>query len=90
MALQFHQVIISFSFKMNVVDDCIYHKFNGSKNILLLLYRCLLLANNDIELLHETKRFLAKKFDMKDLGETSFGLGIQIHWYHSRDIIGLS
>ena len=27
---KFHQVIISSGFEMNMVDDCIYHKFNGS------------------------------------------------------------
>ena len=27
---------------------------------------------------------------MKDLGETSFILGIQIHWDRSRNILGLS
>ena len=63
-------------FEMNVVDDCIYHKFSGSKNIFLDLYvDDILLANNDIGLLHETKRFLARKFDMKDLGDASFCIG---------------
>ena len=28
---KFHQVIISFSFEMNLADDCIYHKFSGTK-----------------------------------------------------------
>ena len=55
------------------MDDCVYHKFNGRKHIVLVLYvDDILLAINDIGLLHETKRFLAKKFDMKDLGDASF------------------
>ena len=59
-----HQVIISFSFEMNVVDDCIYHKFSGSKHIFLIFYiDDPLLASSDIGLLHETKRFLARKFE---------------------------
>ena len=41
-------------------------------------------------MLHETKRFLSKKFEMKDLGDASFVLGIQIHRDHSRGILGLS
>lgn len=49
-----------------------------------------MLANNDIVLLHETERFLAKNFEMKDFGDTSFVLEIQIHWDCSRDIFGLS
>ncbi|RDY00559.1 hypothetical protein CR513_16240, partial [Mucuna pruriens] len=34
--------------------------------------------NQKEDLLHETKRFLIKNFEMKDLGEASFVLGIQI------------
>ena len=83
---KFHQVIISSSFEINMVDDCIYHKFSGSKHIYLVLYvDDILLATNDIGMLHETK-----KFEMKDLGDASFVLGIQIHRDHSRGILGLS
>ena len=35
-------------------------------------------------------RFLSKKFEMKDLGDASFVLGIQIHRDRSRGILGLS
>ena len=35
---KFHQVIISFDFEINVVDDCVCHKFNKSKHIFLVLY----------------------------------------------------
>ena len=74
---KFHQVIVSFGFEMNAVDDCVYHKFSGSKHIFLVLYvDDILLASNDIGLLHETKTFLSKKFEMKDLGDASFVLGI--------------
>ena len=45
---KFHQVIVSFSFEMNVVDNCVYHKFNGSKHIFPVLYvDDILLATND-------------------------------------------
>ena len=74
-----------------MVDDCIYHKFSGSKHIYLVLYvDDILLATNDIGMLHETKRFLSKKFEMKDLGDASFVLGIQIHRDRSRGILGVS
>ena len=60
---KFHQVIISPGFEMNMVDDCIYHKFSGSKHIYMVLYvDDVLLATNDIGMLHETKKFLSKKF----------------------------
>ena len=76
---------------MNVVDDYIYHEFSGSKHIFLVLYvDDILLASNDVDLLYETKRFLVRKFEMKDLGKASFVLGIQIDWDRSRGILGLS
>ena len=84
-------MITSFGFKENTVDQCIYLKFNGSKFIILVLYvDDILLASSDVELLHETKQFLSSKFDMKDLGNASFVLGIQIHKDRSRGILGLS
>ena len=76
---------------MNLADDCIYHKFSRSKYIFLVLYvDDILLATNDIRLLHETKRFLSKQFEMKDLGDSSFVLGIQIYQDRSRGILRLS
>ena len=88
---KFHQVIISSGFEMNMVDDCIYHKFSGSKHIYLVLFvDNILIATNDIGMLHETKRFLSNKFEMKDLGVASFVLGIQIHRDRSQGILGLS
>ena len=36
----------------------------------------ILLATNDVGMFHETKRFIAKYFEMKDLGDASFVLGI--------------
>ena len=84
-------MIISFGFETNAVDNCVYHKFSGSKHIFLVLYvDDILLATNDIGMLHETKRFLSKKFEMKDLGDASFVLGILIQRDRSRGILGLS
>ncbi|KAK0607860.1 hypothetical protein LWI29_021656 [Acer saccharum] len=74
---KFHQVIVSFGFEINVVDNCVYHKFSGSKHIFLVLYvDDILLATNDIGMLHETKIFLSKNFETKDLDDASFVLGI--------------
>ncbi|RVX02371.1 Retrovirus-related Pol polyprotein from transposon TNT 1-94 [Vitis vinifera] len=52
----------------------------GSKFCFLVLYvDDILLATNDKGLLREVKQFLSKKFDMKDMGETSYVIGIKIH-----------
>jgi len=88
---KFHQVITSYVFEANIVDDCVYYKFSGSKYEYLILYVSdILLASNDIGLLHETKKFLSNKFEMKDLDDASFVLGIQILRYRSQGILGLS
>ncbi|RVW38039.1 Retrovirus-related Pol polyprotein from transposon TNT 1-94 [Vitis vinifera] len=58
--------------------------------ILVLYVNDILLASSDVGLLHETKRFLSSKFDMKDLGDASFVLGIQIYRDRPRGILGLS
>jgi len=49
-----------------------------------------LLATNDKKILYETKRFLSKKIEMKDLGRASFVLEIQIYRDRSQGILGLS
>jgi hypothetical protein len=78
--LKFDETIRSFGFKENEEDNCIYVKFRSGKFIFLILYvDDILLASSDISLLLETKRFLSSNFDMKDLGEASFVLGIEIH-----------
>ena len=50
----------------------------------------ILLTSSDVNLLLETKKFLSSKFDMKDLGEASFVLGIEIHRDRRNGVLGLS
>jgi hypothetical protein len=50
----------------------------------------ILLASSDVNLLLETKKFLSSNFDMKDLGEASFILGIKIHRDRRNGVLGLS
>ena len=54
-------------------------KVSGSKYIFLVLYvDDVLLVGNDTDLLVEIKQLLFSHFDMKDLQEVSYVLGIQI------------
>jgi len=50
----------------------------------------ILLASNDMVLLLETISFLSKNFEMKDLGDASFVIDIQIQRDRIRGILGLS
>jgi hypothetical protein len=78
--LKFDRTIKAFEFKDNIEDNCVYVKFKNGKYIFLILYvDDILLASSDVTLLQETKGFLSSKFDMKDLGEASFVLGIEIY-----------
>jgi hypothetical protein len=47
----------------------------------------ILLASNDVGLLLETKRFLSSNFDMKNLSEASFVLGIEIHRDRRKEVL---
>ena len=54
-------------------------KVNGSKYIFLVLsIDYIVLATNDTDFLVETKQLSFSLFDMKNLGEASYVLGIQI------------
>ena len=89
--LKLNDIITSFGFKENIVDRCIYLNFSGSKFIILILYvDDILLATNDLGLLHETKKFLSKNLEMKYVGETSYVIGIEIFRDKSQGLLGLS
>ena len=77
--LKFDEVVTANGFKEDIIDQCIYMKVSGSNYIFLVLYvDDILIAANDTNLLVETKQLLFSHFDMKDLGEASYVLGIQI------------
>jgi hypothetical protein len=89
--LKFDRTIRNFGFKENIEDNCVYVKFKNGIYIFLILYvDDILLASSDVHLLLETKKFLSSKFDMKDFGEASFVLGIEIHRDRSKGVLGLS
>ena len=68
-----------------------YLKVSGSKVIFLILYiGDILLATNDLGLLHETKKFLSRNFEVKDMGEVSYVIGIKIFHNRSQGLLGLS
>ena len=57
---------------------------------LVLYVDDILLASNNLGMIRETKQFLSQNFDMKDIGEASYVIGIEIYRDRSRKILGLS
>jgi hypothetical protein len=58
--------------------------------ILILHVDDILLASSNKNLLFETKGFLSSNFNMKDLGDASYVLGIEIHRDRTRAMLSLS
>ena len=50
----------------------------------------ILLATNDRSLMHEVKQFLSKHFDMKDMDDASYVIGLKIFKDRHNGILGLS
>jgi Reverse transcriptase (RNA-dependent DNA polymerase) len=75
----------------NPKEPCVYKKVSRSLVIFLVLYvDDILLIGNDISMLDSVKSSLSRVFSMKDLGEATYILGIQIFRERSKRLIGLS
>jgi hypothetical protein len=89
--LKFDEVIKKFRFIKNQVGNCVYIKIKESMFTILILYvDDILLVSSDKNLLYETKGFLSSNFDMKDLGDASYVLGIEIHRDRTKGVFSLS
>ena len=89
--LKFNETIVTFGFKENTVNRCIHLKVSRSKFIMLVLYiDDILVATNDLCLLHDTKRYLSNNFEIKDMREASYVIGIKIFQNKSQELFGLT
>ncbi|KAJ9538949.1 hypothetical protein OSB04_031682 [Centaurea solstitialis] len=89
--LHFDERIKEFGFAKSEFEPCVYTKFSGSIVTFLVLYvDDILLIGNDVPTLQSAKNWLSKCFQMKDLGEAAYILGIKIYRYRSKRLIGLS
>ena len=63
----------------------------NNKVVFLILYvDDILLIGNDVDILSNVKKWLAEQFQMKDLGEASYVLGIQIIRDRKNKLLALS
>ncbi|KAJ9561208.1 hypothetical protein OSB04_006368 [Centaurea solstitialis] len=89
--LHFDERIKEFGFTKSEFEPCVYTKFSGSIVTFLVLYvDDILLIRNDVPTLQSVKEWLSKCFQMKDLGEAAYILGIKIYRNRSKRLIGLS
>ena len=87
----FDEEIKSFDFIKNKEKLCVYKKVSRSIIIFNVLYvDDILLIGNDIPMLIMVKRWLSKKFSIKNLGEASNILGIKVYRDRPKWMLGLS
>jgi len=72
-------------------DHCVYVKKTAKGIMFLTLYvNDILLAGNNMEMIQTTKQWLSSVFEMKDMGEARYVLGVEITWNRSKKLLGLS
>ena len=89
--IRFDQAIKSYGFEQNVDEPCVYKRIREDKVVFLILYvDDILLIGNDVGNLSSVKLWLTQQFNMKDLGEANYVLGIQILRDRKNKLIALS
>ena len=89
--LRVYRVILSNGFTMIKEDYCVYVKRSKGSFIILSLYvDDILLAGNDMEMIIATKGWLSSNFEMKDMGEADYILGVKILRDCSKKLLSLS
>lgn len=74
-----------------IFDWCIHMKVNERKFVILVLYvDDILLDTKCIVMLNEVKKFLSSHFEMKDMNETFYVIGIEIFYDRSQGLLGFS
>ncbi|XP_070003048.1 uncharacterized protein [Nicotiana sylvestris] len=77
---KFDQTMLANGFKINECDKCVYIKNTPGYEVIVCLYvNDILIMSKSMTDINATKRMLASKFDMKDLGVADVILRIRIH-----------
>ena len=89
--IRFDQVIKSFCFEQSLDEPCVYKRHRDKVIIFLVLsVDDILLIGNDVGVMLFVKVWLSSQFDMKDLDEANFILGIKLWRYQKNRMLGLS
>ena len=71
--------MIENGYKSNECDKCIYYKTWENSHVIISLYvDDLLILGSNLHVINEIENILRSHFDIKDLGETNFILGMKI------------
>jgi hypothetical protein len=89
--IRFDETIKQYGFEQNLDEPCVYKRCRDNVVTFLVLYvDDILLIGNDVGTLSAVRIWLSKQFDMKDLGEASYILGIKLLRDRKNRMIGLS
>ena len=89
--IRFDQVIKLYGFEKSPDEPCVYKKIQGIVVVFLVLYvDDILLIGNSVKVLSDVKGYLKKQFDMKDLGEANYILGIKLLRDRKNKVLALS
>ena len=89
--ISFDQAIKSFCFEQNLDEPCVYKRHRDKVVMFLMIYvDDILLIRNDVRIMSSIKIWLSSQFDIKDLGEANFILGIKLWQDHKNKMLGLS
>ena len=89
--IRFDQAITSFGFEKSPDEPCVYKRIQAQKIVFLVLYvDDILLIGNDKQVLSGVKDWLHKQFEMKDLGEANYILGIKLIRDRKNKLLALS
>ena len=89
--IKFDQAIKSFDFKQNLDKPYVYKRHQDKVIMFLVLYvDDILLIGNDVGVMSSVKVWLSSQFDIKDLGEANFILGIKLWRDRKNKMLGLS
>jgi hypothetical protein len=76
---KFDSYMLGLGFRRSKEDHCVYFKLIDDDLIYFVLYMDdMLLIGNNKEIIQDVKTHLSSKFDMKDLGDSNFILGMEI------------
>ena len=89
--MTFHKAVASNDFDMINENHYVYVKCQQDKFVILSLYvDDILLAENDKEFVNSIKRWLSSNFEMRDMREAAYILGVKIYRDRSRKLLALS